>query len=466
MREQPATEEQVFGRKLSRYQVFCCCVLAALGMCAAGTAPGSAATPDTNCSTTIGTPALQHMHSHNDYQPYQPPPWTPLCSALSYGATSVEADVYLAPDGLDLKHGLNDATRGTIEDKYLQPLWALADNDGLGRWIYPDWPRPITLVVEIKDQDTRSQPVLREQALAELENELGRYQPMLTRVVNGTYFPGPVTVLLTGNASSSDVHATNGVQDLFANLTDSTFINDYLDGTLPALDVAPLVNVSWCDMEVYLRANGHPTDPNSSCDFGNPESLAWQRLDEFPMTTEANVETYLADAAHRSGLKIRFWGVPDESGDGAVVRGSYFTTELVGGLDYVSANSTEAGTATPDAEAVSDALYSMGDGCDGGAAECVLGARATMSVDRAANGDPTVNGTLWSTNGSWCGSAELDFFNAAHQIVHTVWTPQVCGTTPKHFDVAVNGSGPYAAVGVVLSSTENGSIPSHDFYYL
>lgn len=410
-----------------------------------------------NCATTIGTPALQHMHSHNDYQNVHS---IPLCSALQAGATSAEADVYLENGALQVKHGQNDTSRGTLENLYLKPLAALADNDGVGiPWIYPDWPRPFTLVVEIKDGDDVA-------PLSELETELARYQPMLTKVVNGVLMERSVTVLLTGNVKVDDV-TTAPVQDTFANLTDDGFLTGYYAGTLPPLSLTPLVNVSWCDVEIYLRANGHPTDQNSPACAGD-ETGGWHHLDGLPLTTESAVEDYLATIAHRSGLKIRFWGVPDETADGATVRTDYFFTELFNGLDYVSANSTDTASATSDFAAVAGVLNSLGDGCVD-VSECTLGARATVSVGRAANGNPTVTGTLAATSASWCASLELNFVNTAHTTVNTVEVPQVCGTAPKQFSVAINGSGPYAAVGTVLSSNETfegHTVQSTDFYYL
>jgi hypothetical protein len=423
----------------------------------------------TSCPSPTGVPALQHMHSHNDYEDYADgkSKSQPLCTGLSYGATSAEADVYYdGPSGqLILKHGPSDPVRGNLIDQYLAPLWQLYNARPAGqKWLYPSWPRPFTLVVEIKDTAPAN-----DTAIGALQVELASYLPMLTAVSNGKVTEGMVTVLLTGQANTSSVR-TDPVQDTFVNLTDNTFLRDDLLDGLPPLSVAPLVNVDWCDIEYYLMTNADPVDRNSAqwCDYTNmTEGDGWHLLDgNIQLNSESALENFLATSAHQAGLKIRLWHVPDESSDGSIVRPSYFATELGNELDYVSANSTDDASATVDFDAVSDAVYAAGDGCDGGAGQCVLGARATVSVTRGANGNPVVTGTVWSTSANWCGDLELLFYNANHEIVHNIWVTAVCGTTPRPFGVTVNGAGPYAAVGTQLSSTEPGSLAFYDFYYL
>jgi hypothetical protein len=322
-------------------------VLAALFAALLTVAPAASAV--TSCVSPTGIPALQHMHSHNDYEYVNS---TPLCKALTYGATSAEADVYYdGPSGqLILKHGPNDPVRGTLIDQYLAPLWQLYNARPAGqKWLYPGWLRPFTLVVEIKDTAPAN-----DTAIDALQVELASYLPMLTTVSNGQVTEGMVTVLLTGQVNTSSVR-TDPVQDTFVNLTDNTFLRDDLLDGLPPLSVAPLVNVDWCDIEYYLMTNADPIDPNSTqaaddkkpkpdpwCDFANmTEGDGWHLLDgNTQLNSESALENYLATAAHEAGLKIRFWHVPDETYDGSTVRPDYFATELGNELDYVSANST------------------------------------------------------------------------------------------------------------------------------
>ncbi|MFD2419035.1 hypothetical protein [Amycolatopsis pigmentata] len=402
------------------------------------------------------------MHSHNDYDHSTPP----LCTALGYGAASAEADVYY--DGpsaqLLLKHGPNDPVRGTLIDKYLAPLWQRYNERPAGRkWLYPGWPRPFTLVVEIKDTAPAN-----DTAIDALQVELASYLPMLTTVSNGKVTEGMVTVLLTGQANANSVR-TNPVQDTFVNLTDDTFLDEAASHTLPNLSIAPLVNVEWCHVDAYLRVHASSYQPDPNCRTVS-ETKSWKRLDSLNLQSYAAVADKLATMAHDQGLKIRWWGVPDESETDGIwtTNRNYLDNEILNGLDYVSANSTESSSAAPDFGDVSDELISLGDGCSG-AQECALGAKATVAVNQDG-GQLQVSGTLWATDPSECASLQLKFFLPGHTIDSTVKVPQVCGTTPKPWGVTVAGApGAYAAVGLDLQSTQlyhDTHQITHDFYYL
>src|SRR2546426_5345418 len=63
-------------------------------------------------------PPLVRAHAHNDYEHARP-----LLDALDHGFCSVEADVWLAPEGLLIAHDRKDfKPRRTLEALYLDPL--------------------------------------------------------------------------------------------------------------------------------------------------------------------------------------------------------------------------------------------------------------------------------------------------------------------------------------------------------
>src|SRR5215831_11275168 len=61
---------------------------------------------------------LTNVHAHNDYEHSRP-----LFDALDHGFCSVEADIWLTPDGLLIGHDKKDLKPGrTLEALYLEPL--------------------------------------------------------------------------------------------------------------------------------------------------------------------------------------------------------------------------------------------------------------------------------------------------------------------------------------------------------
>src|SRR6201986_2422729 len=86
---------------------------------------------------------LRHAHAHNDYEHPRP-----LFDALDNGFCSVEADIFLTPDGLLVGHTQKDLKPGrTLEALYLEPLRELVKANG-GR-VYPGGPT-IFLLIDVK----------------------------------------------------------------------------------------------------------------------------------------------------------------------------------------------------------------------------------------------------------------------------------------------------------------------------
>ena len=94
--------------------------------------------------TKAATP-LKQAHAHNDYLHPRP-----LLDALDHGFCSVEADIFLTPDGLLIGHEQRELWPGrTLEKLYLDPLRERAKAGG-GR-IYPVGPR-FYLLIDVKTE--------------------------------------------------------------------------------------------------------------------------------------------------------------------------------------------------------------------------------------------------------------------------------------------------------------------------
>src|SRR3954447_24444741 len=74
----------------------------------------------TFCLAAIAAEAkpLPQAHAHNDYEHARP-----LLDALDHGFCSVEADIWLTPEGLLIGHDRKDLRPGrTLQSLYLDPL--------------------------------------------------------------------------------------------------------------------------------------------------------------------------------------------------------------------------------------------------------------------------------------------------------------------------------------------------------
>ncbi|EEU35803.1 uncharacterized protein NECHADRAFT_88957 [Fusarium vanettenii 77-13-4] len=150
-------------------------------------------------------------HSHNDY-------WRlhPLFSALAVGCASTEADVWLSPDGKDLLVGHDRqslSSSRTLRSLYLDPLLQILNSmnplvlqEGLNstaqaRGVFAIQPNTtLILFVDVKDDPVSTWPLVLEQ-LGPLRDRkyLARHEKMHTMTTNQSFWPGPVTIVGTGN---------------------------------------------------------------------------------------------------------------------------------------------------------------------------------------------------------------------------------------------------------------------------
>ncbi|KAL6912493.1 hypothetical protein FSST1_010253 [Fusarium sambucinum] len=151
-------------------------------------------------------------HSHNDYwRPH------PLLSALAVGCASVEADVWLSPNGEDLLVGHDKrslSSRRTLRSMYIDPLLQILNSvnrpelhKGFNIADQPhgvyltDLTEPNTtliLFIDVKDDPEKTWPLVLQQ-LEPLRDMgyLSRHDKTMNR--NQSFWPGPITVVGTGS---------------------------------------------------------------------------------------------------------------------------------------------------------------------------------------------------------------------------------------------------------------------------
>ena len=96
---------------------------------------------------------LPEAHAHNDYDHARP-----LFDALDHGFCSVEADIWLTPDGLLVAHDRKDLRPGrTLEALYLDPLRERIQANG-GR-VYRGGPI-FHLLIDVKTEADETYAVL------------------------------------------------------------------------------------------------------------------------------------------------------------------------------------------------------------------------------------------------------------------------------------------------------------------
>lgn len=229
------------------------------------------------------------LHAHNDYENKNP-----LQDALDQGATSVEADVWPYSDDdtwygkerdlldfdegdLVLKHDETDRPRGALKETYVDALKERADENG-GE-IYPGRAEPFQLVVEIKGQDSE-------------EDKQRAYDATLKQIED---LPPDVEVVFSGGRPS-----------------DEYLLKDKPDNV--SFDIAP---VNGCELPPKVNIDSPEYDREYAKNFtmfngewgkGHCGDQGNNKIDDREQRELDNV----VDQAHRSGLKVRFWGGPDE----------------------------------------------------------------------------------------------------------------------------------------------------------
>lgn len=232
----------------------------------------------------VGT-RLPLGHAHNDYEHTHP-----LFDALHAGFASVEADVWPVDGHLLVAHQRNqvDPSR-TLESLYLRPLSRLYRSR-------PGAPR-LQLLVDVKGTPSATLPLLRA--------ELAGHAAILTGYRGCTASPGPVSVVVSGNAhpTAPDPGATSWFgYDQFLEPGDPG------DHVAPRRAVTPLVSGDWAD---WFTWDGHGSMPGDER----------RRLQQ------------VVASAHAAGSAIRFWDTPDDPGP---ARDAIWRELAAAGVDYIN----------------------------------------------------------------------------------------------------------------------------------
>lgn len=244
---------------------------------------------------------LKHVHSHNDY-------WRslPLFEALSYGVSSVEADVWLVQNNTELAVGHNEgfleAEVRNLETLYTGPLLSMLDEVNCHDWdsdekygvFYNSPETTLYLYIDFKSEDNiRTYDLLLTKYLKPLIDS--GYLSYFDLETNSVIW-NPITIVLTGDYPQNTTVLDHGNQDgYFHSMQRFAF----LDAPLHKLDQvdATLSVVASCSLEQLLE----------SCSFSDP--YAQQRSELSREQLECMWPTI--KQAHELNLKTRLWGVPD-----------------------------------------------------------------------------------------------------------------------------------------------------------
>ena len=204
------------------------------------------------------------LHSHNDY-------WRkrPLVDALEAGCLSLEADVVAVDGRLAVAHERSTIRNGReLEQMYLAPLADMVRARGR---IYPDDPRPLILMVDVKGSWADAEPILRALTVT--------YADIL-RPPAGTHAGDGGVVLATSGAGAGRGRLAAG---------------------LSAIDGRP---------DDLGRGIDSASMPMVSLSFRS--RWGWKGADAFTPEELADLKK-LTDQARAEGRLLRFWSAPDFS---------------------------------------------------------------------------------------------------------------------------------------------------------
>jgi hypothetical protein len=219
----------------------------------------------TTCAFAQSIP-LPNAFAHNDY-------WNkhPLHDALENGYTNIEADVFLRGNNLIVAH-FNPYFKQhrNLEKLYLQPLLeAVLDNGGR---VYPDYNKPITLLIDIKTEANETYKALKPL--------LEKYKSILTSYDNGVITERAVTVVLSGHKP----------YDLLKNeSTRLVFVDKDLRKGIRDTVGTNIYTMASCKYSKLIKWNGYGKLPEDQKD----------RLVEY------------VNMAHSRGEKVRLWASPE-----------------------------------------------------------------------------------------------------------------------------------------------------------
>ncbi|CAP74199.1 Altered inheritance of mitochondria protein 6 [Penicillium rubens] len=235
-------------------------------------------------------------HSHNDYWRH-----VPLRSALRAGCISFEVDVWPWGNEILVGHSASTVLRGTLQSLYLDPLLKMLDthNEPPSR----NWPKvmgqemvglfsndpkqSLTLLVDCKTEGGRTWPLLVERL-----NPF-REKGYLTHFNGSDVVYGPITVVASGDAPLHLLLENTTYRDVFydAPLDNLTFPAEITADDYKSMD------------STYNPSNSYYASADFRTAIG---SLSLSRLSNVQLA----ILRSQVRAAHKLGLKVRYWGTP------------------------------------------------------------------------------------------------------------------------------------------------------------
>lgn len=278
-------------------------------------------------------------HSHNDYWRLRP-----LHSAIEFGCTGVEADIWLQNGDLLVGH-TKSSLSGTrsLRSMYLDPIREILDQRNAGRsevnkhGVYESDPaRSLVLLIDFKVDGEAIWPVLDEQ-LRTL-----RDRNYLTFFNGSDITEGPLTVVASGDVSFRDVVRNFTHRDIFfdapldlmGSSKPATLMFDIKPSDGPpdvafdnALPLKRPVNAA-----IYSRMNSYYASVSFRRSIGYP----WvSRLSH----NQVELIRQQIHGAHSRGLKVRYWDVPTWP---IGVRDYLWRVLIREGVDYLSVDDLRA----------------------------------------------------------------------------------------------------------------------------
>lgn len=254
-------------------------------------------------------------HSHNDY-------WRriPLFSAIHYGCTGVEADVWLFSEELLVGHNTAALSKNrTFRSLYVDPLVKILDDQNPStaytrdskeiHGVFDEDPsQTLVLLVDFKTDGPTLFPYVESQLSALREKKY------LTYFNGKSIIKGAVTVVGTGNTPFQLLTANTTYRDIFFDapldkLTHSSILSGPPNGGLPL----PLLGISSTgggQGSVGVTPSTNFNQDNSyyaSVNFGSTIGFPW-RGHLSPKQRQKLQEQI--KAAHAKGLKARYWNTP------------------------------------------------------------------------------------------------------------------------------------------------------------
>ncbi|KIW15480.1 hypothetical protein PV08_05526 [Exophiala spinifera] len=286
-------------------------------------------------------------HSHNDYFRAEP-----LYQAIRAGCTSVEADVWHVDGELYVAHTIPAIRQDrTLKSLYLDQILDILDHQNrISPWLgsvaedevhgvfAADPKQSLTMLVDFKNDPTTMWRLLSAE-LAPL-----RERKYLTYFNGTTVVPGPVTLVVSGNAPFDHIVANATYRDIFydAPLNLMTALPAAISSAESASpspstgadDHEHDISSPPQDPDIYSSANSYSASVSFVRSIGYPWHSSISQLQLELLRKQIR-------GAHARGLKVRYWGVPPWP---IGVRNYIWRVLVREGVDYLSVDNIDAAT--------------------------------------------------------------------------------------------------------------------------